>query len=295
MIGIKMPITVRARLGVRPKAFEIYDGKTEFGRSAMLAKLVSIGYNGEVTLDVDTLTKLELSDISPLVTIPISGHAKLDAKMVMPGGDPTLLGNAKIDEFVMGGFPVGSIESAKAKFRLLYLELTDVVAKKGGSTLRAPSARLDFGTPASILVNVNAKSDAFDLRDLFAMWHFDKDPRFDDVKGKVGLDAQVRYVFGGPEDKCGGGILHSKGRVKILSLDMFSERYDGGEGEYDFTWFDRDATIQGVDLDVPSITLRKGPGLILGSFGLRRGARVSGTMNGTEVPLSKLDTLPAVL
>ncbi|MES1183538.1 MAG: translocation/assembly module TamB domain-containing protein [Myxococcales bacterium] len=291
MIGIKSPITVRAKLGVRPKAFEIYDAKTEFGRSQMLAKLVSIAYNGEVTLDVDTLTTLELSDISPLVTIPISGHGKLDAKMVMPGGDPTLLGNAKIDDFVIGGFPVGSIESAKAKFKLLYLELTDVVAKKGTSILRAPSARLDFATGASILVNVNAKSDAFDLRDLFAMWHFDEDPRFDDVKGKVGLDAQVRYVFGGPEDRCGGGILQTKGRVKVLDLDMFGERYDGGEGEFDMNWFDRDATIQGVDLDVPSITLRKGPGLILGSFGLRRGARISGTMTGTEVPLSKFDSL----
>ncbi|MDF3065078.1 MAG: uncharacterized protein K0R38_679, partial [Polyangiaceae bacterium] len=70
MIGIKMPITVRAKLGVRPKAFEIYDARTEFGKSALLAKLVSISYAGEVSLDVDTLTTLELSDISPLVTIP---------------------------------------------------------------------------------------------------------------------------------------------------------------------------------------------------------------------------------
>jgi translocation and assembly module TamB len=295
MIGIKSPITVRAKLGVRPKAFEIYDAKTEFGKSAMLAKLVSISYSGEVTLDVDTLTRLDFSDISPITNIPISGRAKLDATMVMPGGDPTLLGNVKVEDFVIGGFPVGSIESGKAKFRLFYVEFTDLVAKKGTSVYKAPSARMDFGTQASVLVNVNAKSDAFDLRDLFGMWHFDEDPRFDDVKGKVGLDAQVRYVFGGPEDKCGGGILHSKGRVKVHDLDMFGERYDGGEGEYDFTWFDRDATIQGVDLDVPSITLRKGPGLILGSFGLRRGARVSGTLNGTEVPLSKLDTLPSIM
>jgi len=296
MIGVKSPIIIHARLGVRPKAFEIYDAKTEFGHSAMLAKLVSIAYsNGDVTLDVDTLSTLELADISPLVTIPISGHAKADAKMTMTDGDPTLLGGLKIDDFVMGGFPVGNIEQAKAKFKLLYLELTDVVAKKGNSVLKAPSARLDFATGASILVNVNAKSDAFDLRDLFAMWHFDEDPRFDSVKGKVGLDTQIRYVFGGPEDKCGGGILQSKGRVKVLDLDMFGERYDGGEGEYDLNWFDRDASIQGVDLDVPSITLRKGSGLILGSFGLRRGARVSGTMTGTEVPLSKLDTLPSVL
>ena len=295
MVGIKSPITIRAKLGVRPKAFEIYDARTDFGRSQMLAKLVSIDYHGEVTLDVETATTLELADISPLVTIPISGHGKLDAKMVMPGGDPTLLGNAKIEDFVIGGFPVGTIESAKAKFKLLYLELTDVVHKKGTSTLRAPSARLDFGTNASILVNVNAKSDAFDLRDLFAMWHFDEDPRFDDVKGKVGMDTQVRYLFGGPEDKCGGGILQTKGRIKVLDLDMFGERYDGGEGEFDMNWFDRDASIQGVELDVPSVTLRKGPGLILGSFGLRRGARMSGTLTGTDVPLSKLDTLHPAL
>ena len=74
--------------------------------------------------------------------------------MVMPGGDPTLLGSAKIDDFVMGGFPVGNIEQAKAKFRLLYLELTDVIAKKGTSVLKAPSARLDFATSASVLGNV---------------------------------------------------------------------------------------------------------------------------------------------
>lgn len=296
MIGIKTPIIIRARLGVRPKTFEFYDARTEFGRSQMLAKTVSIAYsNGDVALDVDTLTTLELEDLSPLVTIPISGHAKLDAKMTMTDGDPTLFGNARIDDFVIGGFPVGNIESSKAKFRLLYLELTDVIAKKGTSTLKAPSARLDFDTKASLLVNVNAKSDAFDLRDLFAMWHFDQDPRFDDVKGKIGLDAQVRYVFGGPEDKCGGGVLQTKGNVKVLDLDMFGERYDGGNGEFDMNWFDRDATIQGVDLDVPSITLRKGTGLILGSFGLRRGARVSGTLTGTEVPLSKFDSLPSLL
>lgn len=295
MIGIKTPIIVRAKLGVRPKAFEIYDAKTEFGKSQMLAKLVSISYSGDVTLDVDTLTTLELADISPLVTIPISGHAKADAKMTMPGGDPTLLGGMKIDDFVIGGFPMGNIEQSKAKFRPLYLELTDVVARKGNSVLKAPSARLDFDTKASILVNVNAKSDAFDLRDFFAMWHFDEDPRFDDVKGKVGIDAEVRYVFGGPEDKCSGGILHTKGHIKVLDLDMFGERYDGGEGEYDFNWFDRDASMQGVDLDVPSITLRKGTGLILGSFGVRRGARVTGTLTGTEVPLSKLDTLPSFM
>jgi translocation and assembly module TamB len=295
MIGVKMPITVRAKLGVRPKAFEIYDARTEFGNSALLAKIVSIQYNGEVSLDVDTITRLDLSDISPLVTIPISGHAKLDATLTMPGYDPTLLGNAKIDDFVIGGFPVGDIQQAKAKFRILYLELTDLVAKKGGSVLRAPSARLDFGTSASILVNVNAKSDALDLRDFFSMWHFDEDPRFDDVKGKVGLDAQVRYLFGGPDDKCGGGVLSTSGRVNVLDLDLFGERYDGGEGEFDLKWFDRDATIQGVELDVPSVTLRKGPGLLLGSFGIRRGARIYGTLTGTEVPLAKLDTLPTLL
>lgn len=293
MIGIKAPVAIHAKLGVRPKAFEIYDGRVEFARSAMLAKVVSISYHGEVSLDVDTLTTLELADISPLVNLPISGHAKADAKMQMPGGDPTLLGNMKIDDFVIGGFPVGNIEQAKAKFRLLYLELTDVVARKGNSVLKSPSARLDFDTRASLLVNVNAKSDAFDLRDFFSMWHFDEDPRFDDVKGKVGIDTQVRYVFGGPEDKCGGGILHTKGHMKVLDLDMFGERYDAGDGEFDFNWWDRDASMQGVDLEVPSITLRKGTGLILGSYSIHRGAKVSGTMTGTEVPMSKLDTLPA--
>jgi translocation and assembly module TamB len=294
MIGIKAG-TVQARLGVRPHAFEIYDARTHFGKSAMLAKLVSIRFVGEVELDVGTLTEIDLSDISPLTTIPLSGRAVLDAKMSTPGGDPTLLGNVKIDDFVIGGFPIGDIESGKAKFKPLWVEFSDMHVKKNASRFQITSGKLDFGASASLQADVAVKSEAMDLRDFFAMWHFDEDPRFDDVKGKLAVDARVHYALGGPEDRCGGGVLRTQGRAKVLELDLFSERYDGGEGEFHFDWFDRDATIHGVNLDVPALTLRKGSGTILGSFGLRRGARVFGSLHGTELPLSKLDALPAML
>jgi hypothetical protein len=65
--------------------------------------------------------------------------------------------------------------------------------------------------------------------------------------------------------------------------------------EFDFRWSDRDATYQGVDLSVPSLTLRKGTGTIVGSFGLRQGAQVYGHFVGSAVPLSHVNGLPTLV
>jgi translocation and assembly module TamB len=295
MIGVKAPL-VRGHLGVRPTSFDIYDTRTDFGSSSIFVKLVSIGFvNATVKMSVPPGARIDLSDVSPIVGIPIAGKADVDVDMT---GDPpavVLTGNLKVQDFVFGGFPFGSITNAKVHFVPLILDLIDVQAKKGKSDYSMPSGRLNFNGPASLVTDARVKSPNFDLRDFFHMWHFDVDPRFDDIRGQTALDATVHYVLGGPEDHCGGGNLRVVGGAKFGALDLFDEHYDSGDADFDFRWSDRDATYQGVDLSVPSVTLRKGTGTLVGSLGMRQGAQIYGHFVGSALPLSHLDALPTLL
>jgi translocation and assembly module TamB len=295
MIGVKSAL-VRGHLGVRPTSFDIYDTRADFGDSSVFVKIVSISFkDAGVKMIIPKGAHIDLADVTPIVGIPISGKSEVDVEMNGIGSGIVLTGNLKVQNFVFGGFPFGDITSARVRFVPLILDLFDVQAKKGKSDYSVPSGRLNFDGPAPIVTDAHVKSPNFDVRDFFHMWHFETDPRFDDIAGQTAIDASVHYVLGGPEDRCGGGNLRVAGSARLSTLDLFDERYDSGSAEFDFRWSDRDATYQGVDLSVPSLTLHKGSGTIVGAFGLRQGAQVYGHFVGSAVPLSHLDSLPTLL
>ena len=237
---------------------------------------MSIGFDNKIGLGCRRVRACTSADISPLIDIPIAGEAELDVSMGGTGRNPLLTGNLRIAGFEFGGFPLGDIKSSKVKFRPLWVEVPDAIGKKGSSEFRVPLAKLDFGTRASVLVEARVGSESLDLRDFFAMWHFDQDPRFDPIRGRTSVDASLRYVLGGPEDYCGGGVLRTAGKLKAHSLDMFDERYDGGDARFDFLWHDRNATYRGVVLSIPEFTLKKGRGVLAGNLNLQTGAKLHG-------------------
>lgn len=290
MIGVRAA-TVRGRIGVRPKALEFYDTRATFGKSTVNAALVSIGFANDLALVIGKGTKIELADVSPLVDIPWSGTAELSAKMSGKANNPLLTGELAIAKLEFGGFPIGDIKSGKLRFQPLRVDFADVVGKKGRSNYRIPDARLDFESDASVLVDARVQSEDFDLRDFFAMFHFDGDPRFEPIRGQGVVDAQVRYALGGKRDRCGGGYLHVGGKLDLGRVELYEERYDSARADFDFRWLDRDASYLGVELDVPSMTLSKGAGTMLGSLAMRRGGVVSGHVVATGVPLSRIDAL----
>ena len=290
MIGVRSA-SIRGKVGVRPKALQFYDTRASFGRSAVLAKMVSIGFNNDISLDISKGSKIDLSDVSPLIDIPWAGLAELSVSMKGKSGNPLLTGDLSVAKLEFGGFPIGDIKSSKVKFRPLKVDFTDVVGKKGKSEFRVPTARLNFDTDSSVLVDARVTSQRFDVRDFFAMFLFDKDPRFDPIMGAGKVDASVHYDLGGKRDRCGGGLLKVAGAMDFTKLDLFEERYDTGKAEFDFRWMDRDASYQGIDLDVPSLKLTKGNGTLLGSLRMRQGARVSGHVVAAGVPLSRINAL----
>src|SRR5258706_11966673 len=135
------------------------------------------------------------------------------------------------------------------------------------------------------------QSEHYDVRDFFSMFLFDQDPRFEPIHGAGKVDARVHYDLGGAKDRCGGGFLQVAGRMDMKELDLFEERYDAGSADFEFRWLDRDASYLGIELDVPSMTLQKGTGTVLGSLNMRQGGELRGHVIASSVPVSKIDSM----
>ena len=293
MIGVRSA-TIRGKIGVRPTSFDFINTRATFGNSSVLSS-VSIGFHNDIKLSIpEGGAKIDLKDISPLVDIEMAGVAELSARMAGKANNPLLTGEAKIKDFWFGGFPIGQVLSSKVRFRPLKVDFTDVRGRTGKSSYVVPTARLNFDTKSSVLADATIESDQFDLRDFLAMWHFDKDPRFDPIFGSGHVKARIHYDIGGDEDRCGNGFLRVAGSVDMNRLELFEERYDSGTAKFDFRWLDRDASYQGVELDVPSMTLTKGSGVALGSLTIRPGAVVRGHAVATAVPLSRIQSVGAL-
>jgi len=294
MIGVKHA-ALRGHFRVIPRALEFFDTRVDFGKSSAMARLVSIGFDNHIALDIGKETRLDLADLSPLVDIPLSGNAELEAQMAGIMSDPLLTGNVKISSFVFGGFPIGDLKSGKVRFRPLYIELTDVEAQKGASAYSVPSAKIDFKAGATLVLDAKMKSAAFDLRDFLQIWRFDQDPRWADLEGETQADVSVHYVLGGREDACRSGVLATSGSIGFKRLALFGERYDSGRSDFRMRWWDRDAGYQALELDVPNLVLKKGSGSIVGSVNVSTGGKIAGHLVASEVPLGKLDALPSLL
>jgi translocation and assembly module TamB len=292
VIGVRAA-HVRGKIGVRRDSLEFYDTRAEFGNSRMLANLVSIGFSNVLELRIGEGSKLDLADVTPLIDIPMSGSAELSLAMAGKMSDPLLTGDLKVTDLVFGGFPVGNITSGKLRFKPLYVEFADVRGHKGRSEFTVPSARLDFDAGAQVTADAQVHSDKLSLRDFFAMWKFDADPRWADIDGAGKVRARVRYVLGGPRDVCKSGALEVEGSLDFHKLVVLDETFDGAAAEFDFRWSDMAASYLGFALDVPSLSLRKGTGSLLGSLGIERGARVRGHFVGSALPLAKIDALGA--
>ena len=284
----------RARLtgtfGVHEGSVRFDDMRAEFGKS-VLRTTVHIGFDNSIALSVPEGSVLELADVSPLIDIPLAGRTALRLNMLGPMKDPVLTGSIGIDDLWFAGFPLGNLRSETLRFVPLVVQLESGTLTKGASEVLLKNASIDFDTGATVAAQASLQSRRFDLRDFFAMWHFDEDPRWDSVHGKGALDGRLSYVLGGKDDRCKGGNLELRGTMSLATLGMFDETYSEARGSFDFNWFDIDASYLGMQLDVPRLTLKKGTGTVLGSLRLMPGARVSADLIATHLPVSEIQGL----
>jgi translocation and assembly module TamB len=257
---------------------------------------VTLGFNAMLDIEIGQGSQIDLSEISPLASLEIGGMADLKVTARGPFVHPKVEGDLAIKNFSLAGFQAGDLESAKVAFEPLVLRLTDARLRHGRSLIRVPSARVDFGGPATVMVDADIDTNDrphLSIRDFFEIFHFDKDPRFAQISGFAAGVAGVHFSLGGKEDRCGGGYLTVRTAMRLSDVGLFGERFDSGNIDLDLIWDDQLAGTNGMRMELREGSLRKGSGSILATGAVRHGGAVQISAIGSGIPIERLDALGA--
>ncbi len=274
----------------------IFSNVTVDTPSSRLHTTVSIGFLNVLDIQVAEGSEINLAELSPLIEIPLSGVATLKASGGGPIDHPKFTGDLSVKDFVFGGFPVGDIESSKVSFEPLVAELRETHVRHGASRMRSPLTRIAFDEGPDVLIDSEIDTrDAphLKMRDLFEVFHFDKDPRWAEVDGLLSGKARVHYVVGGKEDRCGGGVLSVTSKMDLRDMALLGEKYEEGTADFDLLWDDQAAGADGMVIDLRSATLRKGAGSALASATVRHGGVLRGSVIGSGIPVDHVDAFGA--
>ncbi len=283
--------TMRGRFGLEPDAILFRAMVADFGRSHLDVPVVTIGFEDALDIRAATGTRVDLADISPIATLPLAGV--VDATVLVHGGQthPRIDADWKARGLRVAALPLADAASGKASFVPMVLDFSRIVAEKGRSTVDVSRVRVDFGLARGLTVVADGAGKDLDVRDALAMLAFDKDPRLEDLHGTGAAKVHLSFESGTARDVCKAGIFDVYADVRLGNMLLYGERYDGGEAEVSYTFFDPDAGVNGSDVLVHAVRLRKGSGVITGSGELTRGGAVRGRFEAHDLPLSQLDAL----
>lgn len=264
---------------------------------ADLVATVKLGFSGGFGLDVFEGSRLDLAELSPIVSVPIGGEVRITAHSASTLDVPIIEGNLSVQRFMLGGLEIGDVRSARAHFLPLKLSLSGVELAKNGSVLSSQRATVDFDAGADVVVDAEVdtrRAPHLSLRDFFEVFELDEDPRFADFESLASGTAQVRYVLGGREDRCGGGFLDVRTKMRLVAPKLFGESFEDGALDLRFVWEDQEAGDEGMKIDVASASLRDGQGSIVARADVGLGGTLRGDVVATGLELSRLESLGLV-
>lgn len=258
---------------------------------------VKLGYANDFGLDVGKGSRVDLSELSPLVSVDIGGNVEVEAKGTGTFEVPRVEGTIAAKAFTIGGFDAGDVRRADVVFMPLWLELTNVELEKNESFVAAPRLKIAFDQGADVLVDAEVDSTRapfLKVRDFLEVFHFDKDPRFDGLDGTAMGSGTVHYALGGAEDKCGGGALDVRVKTKLDKPKAFGETFDSGDLDVRFVYDDTRAGDAGMEVDIGSAAFRDDKGTIVGQVRVHRGGALRGSLVASGLSLDRLEGLGAV-
>lgn len=295
-IGVKETY-FSGKIAVTPHAFEFQNIYAKTPRGNFDNVLVSLGYHEVLKVEVPHL-KLDMADISPLGDIAMGGVVEGKVSVFGKFGDPKLEADASIQSFSIADLPFGNVLEAHASLDGLTLSLRDVKAVKGKSPFEMSTARLDFGGAASMQLDGQVTSKAFDIRDFFNIFKLDEDPRFTEIGGTIDANARLHLALGGPEDKCQGGYLDVRVSANARDMNLMGEKFDEGHADLEYRWIDQKAGLEGAEVEITSLSLTKakkegraGVGSVLGSLSLHRGGEIRSNLVLQGLPIARVSSL----
>lgn len=285
------------KVAITPHALEFQHINARSPHGTYDDALVSIGYHEILKVEVPHV-KVDMVDVTPLGNIAMGGVVEGKVSVFGKFGDPKLTADAKIDNFSIADLPLGNVSEAHASLDGLTLSLRDVKAVKGKSPYEMSTGRLDFGGAASMQLDGQVSSKAFDIRDFLNIFKLDEDPRFLEIGGTLDANARMHLALGGPEDKCQGGYLDVRVTTNARDLNLMGEKFDEGHADLEYRWLDQKAGIEGAEIDITSLSLTKvkkegrpGLGSVLGSIAIHRGGELRSNLVLQGLPISRVNAL----
>ena len=288
-------------VAVRPDALKFVNVHARVGNgSDVSGGSVSLGFHNDLRVDVER-AMVDLDDISPIGPVKMSG--KVTAKVGVGGkiGSPLPEGEiSRAENFKIADVSFGDLSHAKfaVDVHKLVIDLTDVRGRKGTSDYEVPTAKLDLGGHKGFRVDALAKTSGFELKDLLSMFAMDADPRMQGLKARMSTaGARVHVAIGGPEDVCGGGFIEVRAKAHATDIEIFGEKFDSGDADFEMSWYDRQQGLPGADIDVRSFVLSKAVtpsttvGTVLGSAVIRRGGALSANVVVDDMPIHRISSL----
>lgn len=286
--------TLGAHLAIRSDEIRFEGLRSHFGKSSIEGGLVKLGFHQDLTVDIPSAT-IDFEDIGPIAEIPFKGVAKIEAHVRGGFTDPVIKATTSIAGFEFSELPLGDILHADIGYRGTTVTLSGVKARKNKSEYALPSATMEFGGKAAFAMNAQMEANAFNIRDFLGIFKFDTDPRFLEYEGNVDVAATMGVTVGGPTDKCGGGVINVSAKAHLHDLLAIGERFEDGHADLDYIWTDKEAGIEGAELNVRSIALHKShpkggspSGAVLGSMTLARGGKLAGRFAIEDLSVSSL-------
>ncbi len=292
--------TIAMQVSIRAAALVFRGVRVALPSSLVEGGYVSIGFNDQLGVEVPR-AHVNIAELSPIGAIAMEGILDASLHLAGPFTAPKLTAEGSIRDYAIGNMPVGTVESLHASLEGTMLTLNDVHVVKGHSGYHVPSATLDFGGPAVLVVDGDAEASALSVRDFLAMWRYENDPRYTELAGIVSTQVHVHVVLGGAEDRCGDGVIEVGGNASVTHGAIFGELFDEAEASFGLKLFDQSAGINGFDLDISSIQLRQRAGtadraalgLIIGEGRIRRGGELSASFAAQSVSIGALKHIRA--
>ncbi|MEO0324897.1 MAG: hypothetical protein AAF447_18180, partial [Myxococcota bacterium] len=295
---------VRPRRPVLSVPRTVLRGRWEFDESALFFKrLVAESARSRVEIPVLRLSyednfevlvrseRFDLADVSPLLDdIELAGRGELDVKVVGSYDAPRISGRTRLAGFAFDGLPGGDVAS---DFELLpgyqSVRFPLVEATKNESRYRVKELVLAF-TATRFRLQGDLELQRVALADAYHAFQIHEDERFTDIQGLARGSMSLDYSLGAPEDGPNGTFV-TRMDLTLPALSVSGVGFTGGRMAGRFRWEDYTQGLDGGELDLAHLELRKGAGRVGVEGRIAVGGATRLTVTADHLALGELEKL----
>lgn len=279
-------LTATTRVSPAGLAFQRIRAETS---ASVLTGDALIGFDDTVRVDV-TAQQIDIGDISPLVGFQIGGRGTGHVLVQGDIGDPQLTGSYDVRDFTFNEFRFGDVTgNANMEKHAYAMRFTDMRATKGEGRYSIDSLFLDF-SDSRFVATAGIDSPHMRLADLYHMFRFDEDERFQAFQSTGHGHIDVRYTLGWPGDGANGTMLIDAD-VRMPESNFAGWAFTDGHLIGRWRWLDYARGVDGGEGELVHFSVQKGDGTISATGRMELDSRLNVTATGDQIAVRDTEGL----